>query len=176
MIDGMTLPSQPRVTASGAAALPSPGPTPEPTHPCIRCGQPGLPVDKALCENCNPLELAQPSATQVHGIAALGIIGFVVVLAVLGRAALAGTGPFTGTVQGVTAAPEGLAVTLTVHNAGSRAGATTCHVVRDARPAGQPGDLVQSPTVPAGGDVQFTAVVTRLGAVPVGLVADCQSP
>ena len=172
----MTQPSQPRVSVSGTAALPSPGPALEPTHPCIRCGQPGLPVDKALCESCNPLELAQPSATQVHGIAALGIIGFVVVLAVLGRAALAGTGPFTATVLGVTAAPAGLAVTVTVHNAGSKAGATTCHVVRDSRPAGQPGDLVQSPTVPAGGDVQFTAVVTRLGTVPVGLVADCQSP
>jgi hypothetical protein len=171
----MIEPSQPSVPLPGGAR-PGPPPAAEPTHPCIRCGRPGVPVDKALCEVCNPLELAQPSATQVHGIAALGIIAFVVVLAVIGRAALAGTGPFTGTVLGVAAAPGGLAVTLSVHNQGSKAGATTCRVIQDTRPAGQPGDLVQSPTVPAGSDVRFTAVVTKLGMVPVGLVADCQSP
>jgi hypothetical protein len=174
----MTSPSQPSVPlpSTTASALPPSPPASEPTHPCIRCGRPGVPIDKALCEACNPLELAQPSATQVHGIAALGIIAFVVVLAVVGRAVLAGTGPFSGTVLGVTAAPGGLAVTLTVHNAGSKAGATTCRIVQDTRPAGQVGDLVASPTVPAGGDVQFTGIVTRLGTVPLGLVADCQSP
>jgi hypothetical protein len=149
---------------------------PEPTHRCIRCGRPGVAVDKALCEACNPLELAQPSATQVHGIAVLGIIAFVVVLAVAGRAVLAGTGPFSGSVLAVGPAPGGLTVTLIVHNAGSKAGATTCRIVPDTRPAGQLGELVQTPEVPAGGDAQFSAVVTRLGAVPVGLVADCQSP
>src|ERR1700746_3306402 len=87
---------------------------PEPTHACIRCGRPGLPPEKALCEDCNPLELAQPSATQVHGIAALGIIVFVAILAVLGRWALSGTGPFDGTVTGVAQASGGLAVTLVV--------------------------------------------------------------
>jgi hypothetical protein len=171
----MTQPSQPSVGVP-SAALPQPTSAPEPTHPCIRCGRPGVPVDKALCEDCNPLELAQPSATQVHGIAALGIIAFVVVLAVVGRAVLAGTGPFSGMVLGVTTAPGGLAVTMTVHNAGSKSGATTCRLIQDTRPVGQPGDLVQSPTVPAGGDVEFTAVVTQLGKVPIGLVADCQSP
>lgn len=158
---------------------PSPTPAPravEPTHPCIRCGRPGVPVDKALCEACNPLELAQPSATQVHGIAALGIILFVALLAVLGRAVLAGTGPFTGAVLDVAPATGGLAVTLSVHNAGSKAGATTCRLIQDTRPVGQPGDLVQTPPVPPGGDLQFTAVVTKLGTVPVGLVAECQSP
>lgn len=159
-----------------AATLQAPAPSPEPTHACIRCGRPGLPVDRALCEDCNPLELAQPSATQVHGIAALGIIGFVVVLAIVARAVLAGTGPFTGSVLDVAATPGGLAVTLTVHNAGSKAGATTCRLLQDTRPAGELGDLVQSPTVPAGGDATFTAVVTGLGTTLVGVIADCQSP
>ena len=170
----MSQPAQPGLPLAGAAA-PAPH-ADEPTHPCIRCGRPGVPVDEALCEDCNPLALAQPSATQVHGIAALGIIAFVVVLAVVGRAVLAGTGPFTGTVIDVAPAPGGLAVTLDVHNAGTKAGLTTCRIVPATRPAGQLGDLVQSPSVPAGGDAHFTAVVTRLGTVPVGLVADCQSP
>ena len=171
----MTQPSQPAMPLPGAS-LPTPTPAPEPTHPCIRCGALGVPVDKGLCEACNPLELAQPSATQVHGIAALGIIAFVVVLAVVGRAVIAGTGPFSGTVLGVAASSGGLAVTVSVHNAGSKAGATTCRIVQDTRPAGQLGDLVQSPTVPAGGDAQFTAIVTHLGTDLIGLVADCQSP
>ncbi|HYL40960.1 MAG TPA: hypothetical protein VET90_06605 [Candidatus Binatus sp.] len=174
----MTQPSHPSLPLPGATRAPTPAPAPadEPTHPCIRCGRPGVPVDAGLCEECNPLELAQPSATQVHGIAALGIIAFVVVLAVVARAVIAGTGPFTGTILEVGGAPGGLAVTLAVHNAGEKAGATTCRILEDTRPAGQLGDLVASPTVPAGGDVRFTAVVTGLGTVPVGLVADCQSP
>ena len=67
-------------------------------------------------------------------------------------------------------------MTLTVHNAGTKAGATTCQIVPDTRPAGKQGDLVQTPPVPAGSDLTFTAVVTQLGTNPIGLVADCQSP
>lgn len=171
----MTQPSHPTLPLAAPGPVAGP-PAAEPTHACIRCGRPDVPLDKALCEQCNPLELAQPSATQVHGIAALGIIAFVALLAVLGRAVIAGTGPFTGTVLGVGPAAGGLAVTLNVHNAGSKAGATTCRIIQDTRPVGQPGDLVQSPSVPAGGDLQFSAIVTKLGTVPVGLVADCQSP
>ncbi len=175
IIVAMSQPSHPTVRLP-RASLATPASAPDPTHPCIRCGRPGVAVDKGLCDECNPLELAQPSATQVHGIAALGIIVFVVVLAVAARAALAGTGPYTGTVVGVATAPGGLAVTLSVHNAGDKAGATTCRIVDATRPAGQLGDLVSSPEIPAGGDAQFTAVVTGLGAAPVALIADCQSP
>jgi hypothetical protein len=149
---------------------------PEPTHPCIRCGRPGVAAELALCELCNPLELAQPSATQVHGIAVLGILSFVVVLALLGRLTLAGTGPFSATIDGVAATDGGLSVTLLVTNAGSKAGATTCRLVQDSRPIGGPGELVQTPPIPAGTTVRFTTTVTRLGDVPIGLAADCQSP
>jgi hypothetical protein len=162
--------------ASGTAAAPLPAPSPEPTHSCIRCGRPGLPPDAGLCEQCNPLELAQPSATQVHGIAVVGILAFVFVLAVLARIALAGTGPFNGTVQGVGATADGLSITLVVHNAGTKAGATTCQIHSDSSPVGHQGDLVQTPSIPAGQDLVFTATVRNLGTTPVGLVADCQSP
>jgi hypothetical protein len=166
----VTPPSQPSLPVA------APGAPADPTHACIRCGRPGVPVDAALCEQCNPLALAQPSATQVHGIAVVGIVVFVALLAVLGRAALVGTGPFNGTVLDVAAAAGGLEVTLVVHNAGTKAGATTCRITQDSRPAGGPGDLVQTPSVPAGGDARFTALVTKLGATPIGLAADCQSP
>src|SRR5436853_6289530 len=92
----------------------------EPTHPCIRCGREGVPADAGLCELCNPLELAQPSATQMHGIAAVGIIAFILVLAVLGRVAMVGNGPFAGSVGTVVGATDGLSIVVTVTNNGTR--------------------------------------------------------
>lgn len=148
----------------------------EPTHACIRCGRDGVPADAGLCELCNPLELAQPSATQMHGIAAIGIIAFVLVLAVASRAVLAGTGPFTGSVTGVTAVAGGLAVTLHVSNAGRTAGATVCEVTELPVSVGAPTETVQVPLVPAGQSIDYVAVVSKLGTTALPLAADCQSP
>jgi hypothetical protein len=148
----------------------------EPTHPCIRCGREGVPADAGLCELCNPLELAQPSATQMHGIAAVGIIAFIVVLAVASRAVLAGTGPFTGSVTGVTAVAGGLAVTIHVTNQGKTAGATVCEVAESPVRIGAPSETVQVPLVPAGGSIDYIATVTKLGTAPLQVHADCQSP
>jgi hypothetical protein len=159
-----------------ATPLPRLAEAPDPTHACIRCGRPNVPVDRALCEQCNPLELAQPSATQVHGIAALGIIIGIVVLAVLGRAALAGAGPFTGTVEGAVPATGGLAVTLVVTNEGTKTATTTCRVVEASRPVGGAGELIQTPSIAGGSSARFTVTVTKLGTTPVSLAADCQSP
>ncbi len=149
---------------------------PEPTHGCIRCGRPGVAAGAALCEQCNPLDLAQPSATQVHGIAALGILSFVVLLAVLGRLALSGTGPYTGVVGSVGPADGGLSVTVIVTNQGSKGGSTTCRIVEASRPIGGAGELLQTPIVPAGSSMTFSATVTKFGTTPVALGADCQTP
>jgi hypothetical protein len=147
----------------------------EPTHPCIRCGREGVPADAGLCELCNPLELAQPSATQMHGIAAVGIVAFVVVLAVLARAAMSGTGPFTGSVGAVTATADGLSISLTVVNKGSRDTATTCEISDSPAKLGGPTQVIQTPLIHAGQALEFTTVVTRFGTVPVSLAADCSS-
>jgi hypothetical protein len=147
----------------------------EPTHPCIRCGREGVPADAGLCELCNPLELSQPSATQMHGIAALGILLFIAVLAVAGRVVLAGTGPFTGQVTGVGAAEGGLVVTLVVANGGTTGGATTCRVAETPAHVGGPIQAVQSPLVKPGSSVTFTALVTKFGSTPIALAADCQA-
>jgi len=152
------------------------GGEPEYTHPCIRCGRPGVAAENGLCDACNPLELAQPSATQVHGIAALGIIVFVVVLAVLARFALSGTGPFVGYVGGVTPTDGGLAVTLVVANHGANDAATTCRIVEAAGRLVARSQVVQTPVIPAGGELRFASSVSRFGTVPVALVAECQSP
>jgi hypothetical protein len=147
----------------------------EPTHPCIRCGREGVPADAGLCELCNPLELSQPSATQMHGIAAVGILAFIGILAVLARVALAGTGPFAGQVTEVIPAAGGLSVTLSVANQGSNASATTC-TIREANPRfGSTVESVQLPRIGASETVSLTTVVTRFGTEPIALVAACGS-
>jgi hypothetical protein len=147
----------------------------EPTHPCIRCGREGVPADAGLCELCNPLELAQPSATQMHGIAAVGIIGFILVLAVLGRATMVGNGPFTGTVDGVIAASDGLSITVSVRNEGTRDTATTCEIDEQPARPGTPSQVIQTPLVRAGQTVTFTTLVTKFGTKPIALAANCTS-
>jgi hypothetical protein len=163
-----------------SANPPIPAPAPrrelEPTHPCIRCGREGVPADAGLCEFCNPLELSQPAATQMHGIAALGILMFIVLLFVVGRAVIAGAGPFTGEVGNVASSAEGLAVTLTVTNDGTKAGAITCWVAQTPARIGAPGQSVQSPLVQPQQSVTFTALVTKLGTKTIPLAADCSTP
>ena len=145
----------------------------EPTHPCIRCGRPGVPADAGLCELCNPLELSQPSATQMHGIAAVGIVAFIAVLAVLARVAFAGTGPFTGSVTSVAAAPGGLSVSLSVANKGSNSSATTCTLTQAKPTVNAPAAAVQTPRIGAGETVTVTANVTQFGATPIELLVSC---
>lgn len=157
---------------SAPATLPV---APEPTHACVRCGRP-VAIHVALCEECNPLGLKQPAATQVHAIAAGGIVLFVVILAVLARVGLSGVGPFSGGIAGVEARDGGLGVTLVVSNAGTKGAATTCRVVQADRSVGGPGQLVQTPIVPGGQTVTFTATVTAFGTDPRALTVDCQSP
>jgi hypothetical protein len=163
------------MTSSNASAG-APRRTLEPTHRCIRCGREGVPADAGLCEFCNPLELSQPAATQMHGIAALGILVFVVVLAVAGRSVLAGTGPFGGSIVDVAATTGGLAVTIDVTNEGSRAASTTCYLSESPARFGGSKQQVQAPLVQPGATVRFTATVTRFGSEPIGLAVDCPTP
>ncbi len=148
---------------------------PEPTHGCLRCGRP-IPIHTSMCEACNPLGLKEPAATQVHAIAAGGVILFVLFLAVVGRLAIGGNGPFTGTVDGVAATDGGLAVTLTVANAGSGGASTTCLLVPADRPVGGPSQLVQTPKVDGGTSITFTTTVGAFGTSAVALAVDCKSP
>ena len=151
---------------------------PAPTHGCLRCGRP-VEIHVALCEDCNPLGLKQPAATQVHAIAAGGIVFFVLVLALLAGAGLSGVGPFGGNVSNVERNPggqPGLVVTLSVWNGGTKGAATTCRVVEAGHPAGGRGQVVQTPIVPAGETIQFRAQVAVFGDQPLALEAECQSP
>ncbi len=148
---------------------------PAPLHGCVRCGRP-VALDVALCEDCNPLGLKQPATTQVHALAAGGIFAFVIFLAVVARFALGGIGPFSGAVRGVTAGTGGLAVTVAVTNAGSRSSSTTCRVVEATRPVGGAAQLLQTPNIPPGQTIEFSAPVSVFGTQVVALAVDCQSP
>jgi hypothetical protein len=160
--------------ASDPASLPSPAPV-APTHPCVRCGKPTA-IDRGLCEECNPLGLRDASSSQVHGTVFLGVLLAVVVLAVLGRLALSGVGPFSAEIATVSAAADGLTVTLEVTNTGTSAGQTTCRVT-DASPRSRgAAAIVQSPRIEPGETRSFTRELTEFGSEARELAVECHAP
>jgi hypothetical protein len=149
---------------------------PEPTHPCVRCGRP-VALSIGMCDRCNPLGLADPAATQVHGSVFLAVAGAVVVLAVLARLALSGIGPFQAAVSGEAPTATGLSVTLTVTNQGSRAGSTTCRVHNGEALMNDAVAFFQSPRIEPGATVTFTRETAAFGAGSVAnLTVECSTP
>lgn len=148
---------------------------PKLTHPCVRCGA-RVPLDVGLCERCNPLGLRDSSASQVHGIALIGVAAAVIGLAVIGRLAVSGVGPFDGRI--VSAAPDrcALAITLQVTNRGTSVGQTTCRVSDPADRSGGRDGFLLSPQVQPGQTVSFTKRVTELGATVRDLTVECSAP
>jgi hypothetical protein len=112
----------------------------------------------------------------MHGIAAIGILAFIGLLFLVGRAVISGAGPFTGEVANVAPYADGLAVTVTVTNQGTKAGAITCWIAETPPRIGAPGQSVQSPLVQPGESVTFTEQVTKLGTTLIPLSADCATP
>jgi hypothetical protein len=135
-----------------------------------------VPIEVGLCERCNPLGLKDSSASQVHGIAIAGVAAAVIILAVIGRMAISGIGPFDSRV--VSAVPDGggLAITLQVTNTGTSAGQTTCRVLDPADRNGGRGGLVLSPNVGPGQTVTFTKHVDELGSTVRALSIECSHP
>ncbi|HET7703946.1 MAG TPA: hypothetical protein VFK35_11145 [Candidatus Limnocylindrales bacterium] len=143
------------------------------THGCVRCGTP-IPLADAMCEACNPLGLRQPAASQAHGTVFAGIFLAVIVLAVLARATVAGVGPFEAAITDVTAAPDGLVVTIEVTNAGSAGSPTMCRIGDPSLPGiGPETAYVQSPLVEPGRTRTFQATVRSLGTEPRELSVSC---
>lgn len=129
-----------------------------------------------MCERCNPLGLEQPATTQVHGTVFLALMVAIVVLAVAGRAAVSGVGPFHGRVVEVLPVEAGLAITLEVQNAGTRDGATTCRLTRTVNRGVGASAIVQSPQVGAGERLSFTTTTAALGTDAAPLTVECQNP
>lgn len=133
-------------------------------------------LDVGLCETCNPLGLRDVSATQVHGIAFIGVVVAIIALALIGRLAISGVGPFTPTVTGVAADGDGLAITLTVANHGSSAGQTTCRLTDPADRGGGKAVFVLSPQIGPGETLTFTKHVSGLGSTVRELAVECSAP
>lgn len=146
---------------------------PEHLHGCVRCGT-RIPLSESMCEYCNPLGLKAPAASQAHGTVFLGIGAAVVGLAILGRLALAGIGPFESAIGSVVADPAGLRVSISVTNGGTSSGATTCRVL-DPAFAGVTSTtaFVTSPVVDPGETRTFDALVTTLGTEVRPLNVEC---
>jgi hypothetical protein len=146
------------------------------TQGCVRCGA-TVPLGTAMCENCNPLGLKEPAPTQAHGTVFLAIVGAVIGLAILGRFALSGIGPFSGKVGNIVSVPPGLAVTLTVTNQGSSAGSSTCRIYDPASTGlGPDAAFIVSPRIDPGKTVSFSKEVSQLGSVVRPLAVDCTGP
>lgn len=145
----------------------------EPTHGCVRCGAP-VPLEVAMCEGCNPLALAQPSSSQVHGTAFLGVGIAVIALAIVANLAMSGVGPFRANVASVVADPPGLNVTLSVTNDGSRAGATTCRVYDPSLGISVQTAIVQTPRIDPGATITFNRRLTELGLESRDLAVECR--
>jgi hypothetical protein len=135
-----------------------------------------VPLDTAMCEQCNPLGLSQPAASQAHGTVFLGIVLAVVVMALAGRVALQGVGPFSAAVASVSASEGGLSVELRVRNEGSNAGSTTCRITDASPGAGQRVAFVLSPNLEPGESATFSARVTEFGGEARLLDVVCPSP
>jgi hypothetical protein len=129
-----------------------------------------------MCEVCNPLGLADPATSQVHGTVFVAIVLAVVGLALAAKLALSGVGPFATEVSNVVPAPSGLAVTLTIHNQGSKSGSTTCRISDAAKGNYGPSSIVQTPKVEAGATREFTTTVDEFGSTPIVLAVECQTP
>ena len=156
-------------------SAPTPMPVQEPLHGCVRCGT-KIPVSQAMCERCNPLGLKEPSPSQAHATVFIGIIAGVVLLAVVAKLMVSSVGPFEGSITGVTSEPAGLRLSLTVTNAGSSAGSTTCRISDPSiRGIGPETAFVASPIVQPGETRSFQAVVASLGTTVKPLSADCDT-
>ncbi len=160
-------------TAGQAVA---PAPASEPTHGCARCGA-EVPIDVGLCERCNPLGLKDVAASQAHGTVLLAIVIGVAILAVLGRLALSGIGPFEGRVAGVVSSPPGLSVTLVVTNHGTRAGSASCRLYDPDSPGIGPESInVESPRIGPGSSATFSALITTMGTTVRPVAVSCSGP
>ena len=133
-------------------------------------------MDVGLCEDCNPLGLRDVSATQMHGVAFIGVAVAIIALALIARLAISGIGPFTPEIAGLVAEGDALAVTLAVTNEGQSAGQTTCRLTDPLDRNGGGAGFVLSPPIEPGQTVTFTRRLTGLGTAVRQLIVECSAP
>ena len=145
------------------------------THPCARCGAP-VALDVGLCERCNPLGLRDSASSQVHGTVFVAVTIGIIALALAARFAVAGIGPFSATVAGMTASADGLLVQLQVTNNGTAAGTTTCRISDPTLQGSGKPVFVLSPRIAPKSTVTFEQALTGFSGPARPLAVDCSSP
>jgi hypothetical protein len=104
----------------------------QPHDTCVRCGRP-TPLGVALCDDDNPGKINAPSATQVHGTIAVGVIaGFLLLFVLLSRVTTpAAGGGLAATIPSTIALADGSTqIIVRVTNNSSGAAAANCRVQR----------------------------------------------
>ena len=139
---------------------------------CVRCGAP-VSLQTALCERCNPLGLAQPSASQAHGTVFLGIGAAVLLLASLAGSASRGIGPFTVTMSAADSVPGGLAVAITITNTGATAGSATCQVTTSEIGSAGLSEIISTPRIEPGATTTVDRQLKSFGSDPIPLAISC---
>jgi predicted nucleic acid-binding Zn ribbon protein len=131
-----------------------------PHDTCVRCGRP-TPLGVALCEYDNPGQIKGPSATQVHGTIAVGLIsGFILLLVVLTRVTTpAAAGELAASIPGFTMLADGstqLVVRVTNNSSGSAA--ANCRVQRGGAVGAGDIEFFTEP-IPAGATREYTRIM-----------------
>jgi hypothetical protein len=145
------------------------------THPCARCGAP-VALDVGLCERCNPLGLRDSASSQVHGTVFVAVVIGIIGLALAARFAVAGIGPFSAVIAGMTEDSQGLLVQLRVTNDGTAAGATTCRISDPALQGSGKPVFTLSPRIAPKSTVTFEQRLTGFSGPARPLAVDCSSP
>ena len=141
---------------------------------CVRCGAP-VSLQTALCERCNPLGLAQPSASQAHGTVFLGIGAAVLLLASLAGSASRGIGPFTVSMSAADSVPGGLAVEISVTNTGASAGSATCQITTSEIGSAGLSEIISTPRIEPGATTTIDRQLKSFGSDPIPLAISCGS-
>jgi hypothetical protein len=127
---------------------------------CVRCGRP-TPLGVALCDDDNPGQIKGPSATQVHGTIAVGLIaGFVLLLVLLTKVTTpAASGELAATVPSFTLLADGTTqVVVRVTNTSKAAAAANCRVQRGGSVGAGDIEFFTAP-IAAGETVEFTKIM-----------------
>jgi len=141
-------------------------------HACVRCGAP-VSLQTALCERCNPLGLAQPSASQAHGTVFLGIGAAVLLLASLAGSSSRGIGPFTASMSAAESVPGGLAVEISITNTGATAGSATCQITTSKIGSAGLSEIISTPRIEPGATTTVDRELKTFGSEPIPLAISC---
>lgn len=141
----------------------------QPHDTCVRCGRP-TPLGVALCDDDNPGSIKGPSATQVHGTIAIGLItGFVLLFIVLAKVTTpAASGQLAATIPGFTSLADGSTqIVVSVTNNSPAAAAANCRVQRGGSVGA--GDIeFFTEQIPAGETREYTKVMPApAAALPI---------